>query len=319
MALRHARQAGRAAFTLVELLVVIGIMAVLATISVTGYTAATRGMADRGVVQSTVSILRIAQQMCEIDRVYTKVFFFNRRLTDGTDDSESLQYQGTAIAVKQAGRITIAPKAVGGFLIDEFADWHQSYPMSGTENAPGMRLFRLRGGEEGASLGIESCSVMVRPFVKHYPLNDYMIQAGTTIDQWCNAHKRTASDNRPNGAPSSYVPNGNNYVWGFAESLSGGSDARLSADSWEVGDPYGVEIARIDLPKGYIFGSTAPRRPGGGLESASEAAVTFSPTEYQPSMRGSVPISAMRSQKGGTVSPKEVGKVTRDMLKDDSN
>ena len=32
----HARKSGRAAFTLVELLVVIGIMAVLATISVAG-------------------------------------------------------------------------------------------------------------------------------------------------------------------------------------------------------------------------------------------------------------------------------------------
>ena len=61
MALMHARKRGRGAFTLVELLVVIGIMAVLATISVAGYTAATRGMADRGVIQSTVSILRIAQ------------------------------------------------------------------------------------------------------------------------------------------------------------------------------------------------------------------------------------------------------------------
>ena len=118
MALMHARKRGRGAFTLVELLVVIGIMAVLATISVAGYTAATRGMADRGVIQSTVSILRIAQQTCEIDRVPTKVFFFNRRLSDGSSEDDATLYQGTAIAVKQAGRITIAPRAVGGLLID---------------------------------------------------------------------------------------------------------------------------------------------------------------------------------------------------------
>ena len=52
MALMHARQSRRAAFTLVELLVVIGIMAVLATISVAGYSAASRGMADRGVARA---------------------------------------------------------------------------------------------------------------------------------------------------------------------------------------------------------------------------------------------------------------------------
>ena len=134
----HTRQAGRAAFTLVELLVVIGIMAVLATISVAGYSAASRGMADRGVIQSTVSILRIAQQTCEIDRVPTKVLFFNQRLNDGSNEDGSTLYQGTAIAIKQAGRITISPSQADNLLIDEFADWNQSYPMKGSENSRTM-------------------------------------------------------------------------------------------------------------------------------------------------------------------------------------
>ena len=44
MVLTYRKRRGRAAFTLVELLVVIGLMGLLATISVAGYSAASRGM-----------------------------------------------------------------------------------------------------------------------------------------------------------------------------------------------------------------------------------------------------------------------------------
>ena len=310
MALKFARQAGRAAFTLVELLVVIGIMAVLATISVAGYSAASRGMADRGVIQSVVSVLRVAQQTCEIDRVPTKVLFFNRRISDASNDDDSTRYQGTAIAIKQAGRITISPSQADNLLIDEFADWNQSYPMKGSENSPGMRLFRMKAGDE--SQDIDGCSVMVRPFVKRYELREYMIQSGTEMNNWCRDHKRTASDNRPEGMSASYVENGNNYVWGFEIRPGSGG----SATTWEVGDPYGVEIARIDLPKGYIFGSSAPS--GDRLVSASVKEVHFNPEEFEPKPSGTVPVYAMRPSSGGAYSPKHVGDVKSNML-DDKN
>ena len=314
MALSHTQRGGRAAFTLIELLVVIGLMAVLATISVTGYSAASRGMADRGVIQTTVSTLRIAQQTCQIDRVPTKVLFFNQRLTDDANNTDSSLYQGTAIAIKQAGRITIAPSAVGGLLVDEFADWHQSYPMTGSQNAPGMRIYRMKADDE--SKDINGCSVLVQPFVTHYALDDWMIQSGTTIKQWCTAHRRDASDNRPQNASSSYVNNGNNYVWGFAASTAG-SSAGLSTSSWHVGDPYGVEIARFDLPRGYIFGTSAPG--GNKLVAASVKEVSFDPEQLTPSMSASVPISAMRSNTGGGVVPKLVDTITASMLKDTNN
>ena len=313
MALMRSRQAGRAAFTLVELLVVIGIMAVLATISVTGYTAATRGMADRGVIQTTVSILRIAQQACKMDRVPTKVLFFNQRLAEGADEEDATLYQGSAIAIRQAGRITIPPSSAGGLLIDEFADWHQSYPMAGSANALGMRLYRMT--EDDKNKDIEACSVMVQPFVTRYELTDYMIQTGTTIDRWCSSHGRTSSDNRPSGASASYVPNGNNYVWGFAASTAGG-DGSLTTSSWEVGDPYGVEIARIDLPRGYIFGTSAPS--GNKMTSASIGGVYFDAEQLDPNPSASVPVSAMRSTSGGSYAPKLVGTITSSMLKDTS-
>lgn len=312
MALKYTRQAGRAAFTLVELLVVIGIMAVLATISVAGYSAASRGMADRGVIQSTVSILRVAKQTCEIDRVPTKVLFFNRRISDASSDDDSTRYQGTAIAIKQAGRITISPSQADGLLVDEFADWNQSYPMKGSEGSPGMRFYRMKSGND-ENLDINGCSVMVKPFVTHYELQEYMIQSDTVMSTWCNSHGRTASEN--DTGSSSYVENGNNYVWGFAASSAGGSGASLSVGSWQVGDPYGVEIARIDLPKGYIFGSSPPSDDK--LKAATIKAVSFNPAEFEPRPNpGTVPIYLMRPS-GSTFTPSHVGDVTFNMLSDD--
>ena len=312
MALMFSQRNGRSAFTLIELLVVIGLLAVFATISVAGYSAATRGMAERGVIQNTVSTLRIAQQVCELERVPTKVLFFNQRLTSDRNNAESALYQGTAIAIKQAGRITVNPAQTGGILIDEFADWHQTYPMTGSEKAPGMRIYRMRSDDE--SKDIDGCSVLVQPCVSPHKLDDYMIQAGTTIDQWCSNHGRTASLNEPANGAATYVDNGNNYVWGFKASTSG-SGGGLNTAQWKVGDPYGIEIARIDLPKGFIFGTSEPR--DNKLTAAGE--VSFNPDDATPSMSKSVEISAMRQGKNGKSTPRSVGTVKSDMLKDDAN
>jgi len=279
----------QSAFTLIELLVVIGLMAVLATVSVAGYSAANRGMADRGAIQSTVSTLRVAQQTCMIDRVPTKVLFFNQLLSSGGDANSATLYQGTAIAIKQAGRITMDPGKGVGMLVDEFADWNQSFPTSGSSGLSGMRLFRMTKSDE--SKDIEGCSTIVNPFVTEKKiLDDYMIQSGISIRDWCERH-----------AP------GNAVMWGF-EAVSG------SAGNWKAGDPYGVEIARIDLPRGYIFGSSPPT--GNKLKAASVAAVTFDPEDGEPSMSASVPISLMRAAVGGTFSAKPVGTITANMLKD---
>ena len=45
------------------------------------------------------------------------------------------------------------------------------------------------------------------------------------------------------------------WVWAF-EVLSGGNA------SWKVGDAYGTEIASIQLPHGYVFGSSVPSQVG---------------------------------------------------------
>ena len=283
----------RSAFTLVELLVVVGLMAMLATVSIAGYSAVNRGMADRGALQSAVSTLRVAQQTCLIDRVPTKVLFFNQKIVKGS----ATAFQGTAIAIKQAGRITMDPQSAFGMLVDEFADWDKSYPVKrknaggGGGNRVGMRFFSMRKSDE--SKGFDKCSTLVNPYVTQVnALDDCMIQRGMKIEEWCKE----------------YAPN-NNVMYGF-EAVSG------SVGDWKAGDPYGIEIARIDLPKGYIFGNDAPK--GDKLDSASIAAVTFDPEDGEPSMSGNVPISLMRPATGGSggFTAKLVGTISADMLKD---
>ncbi len=311
MVLMSPRNKGRAAFTLVELLVVIGIMAVLATISIAGYNAASRGMSDRGVIQATASILQIAKQTCELDRVPTKVLFLNRRFASGSSAEDATLYQGTAIAIKQMGRITI-PHAT--MVIDEFADWHQSYPMLepaelNQNDSPGMLIYRMTYDDRNKET--DKFSMKVKPFVTYYKSQDFMIEANVAIDRWCQNHRREAGDNRPRGASSSYVDNGNNYVWGFMESKD---NTGLKAGDWKVGDPYGVEIARIDLPKGYIFGSDPPSEDV--LEASSVKPVYFAPRQLEPSPSGDVPVYAMR-RLGNSYTAKLVERVNQSMLKDD--
>ena len=280
----------KSAFTLIELLVVIGLMAMLATVSVAGYSAANRGMADRGAIQSTLSTLRVAQQTCLIDRVPTKVLFYNQLLSGSKNVGSAALYQGTAIAIKQAGRISVDPSGKGvGVLVDEFADWNLSYPTGGHGGQSGMRLFRMTAADKAKD--IDGCSTIVNPYVSKVTLEDYMIQTGATNKKWCDEHA-----------------SGNNVAWGFAATSGSVSD-------WHVGDPYGIEIARIDLPKGYIFGNSPPS--GNRLTSASVAAVTFDPEESDPSMSASVPICLMRPAVGGSFAAKPVGTITANMLKDE--
>ncbi len=306
MALMLSQKNGRSAFTLIELLVVIGLMAVLATISVAGYSAASRGMTDRGVIQSTVSALRVAQQTCQIDHVPTRVLFFNQRLTDESNRDDATLCQGTAIGIKQAGRITIPNDSL---LIDEFADWHQSYSRQLKDDSgsgPGMRIYRMDVTSKAQNL--RQCSSVVKTSVVAHPLEDYMIQAGTTIDQWCDnpSHRRTASANGE-------LKNGNNVVWGF-KTLNGG----LRAGDWNVGDAYGVEIVRIDLPRSYIFGKTLPTSDGMELVADTYFVPDDLDGKLRPNLKGDTPqISAVRSGTGGSVSPKFVGRIDANMLKDD--
>ena len=319
---------GRAAFTLVELLVVIGLMAMLGTISVSGYFAAQRGMTDRGAKQDAMSIIRLAMQTCLIDQTPTAVLFYNRRTegTSGTSSSgemiatgdEKGAVAGVAIAIKMAGRISYIDRGKN-LLVDEFADWNQSYPpksgsggSSGSSgNSGGIRFYRMADIDK-VEQGIDRCSSTMNSYVESVELEDeFMISAGRKVSTWRNEYKKTASDNREFSGVS--YDNANSVRWGLGFNSR---NSGVTASEWRIGDAYGVEISSLQLPKGYIFGSSEPNSMKiKALPSLAFKPDTLSGSDYTFNLNQTPTISAFRPE-GKFV---QVAKITREDLRDDED
>lgn len=249
-------------FTLVELLVSIGLMALLATLSTTGYYAASRGMADRGAVTDARSVIRSAMQRALIDRVPTAVLFYNQRLRAGTDDQTEVVF-GTAVAVRMAGRIS---HVFNDMICDAFADLQQTYPTNRTTASSstdaGMRLYRMASVDQG----YERCRTLVESSVSRKKRSDYLVASASNIH--------------------------NVAYWGFT--FHGNNKGPKVAD-WNVGDAYGSEIASVQLPHGYIFGSTAPSASSYDPVSASGTKfLVFTPDVNPDATFSGVEIYAMR-------------------------
>jgi len=282
------RHSGRG-FTLIELLVVIGIMALLGTASVSGYFAAARGMKVRGAVQNTISFIRHAQQVCLLEQTPVAVLFYNRYTGSRSEGGEMY---GTAIAVKMAGRISMkssggrlaAGGATGPMLIDEFADWNASYPHDGGSSSDnqGKRMFNMRGIKSTAKQGLRGCSSLMNNWVAYVQMSDtqskeWLATANMDTRTWCDLYEKNARDNIRNGAVD--YNNGNDFRWGF--SFHAQNDG-LGEGGWRIGDAYGAQFGDFDLPRGFIFGTSAPQ-DNGEMRAASVAALVFRPGDESDS------------------------------------
>ena len=259
-------------FTLVELLVTIGLMALLATLSTTGYYAASRGMADRGAVTDVKSIIRSAMQRALIDQVPTAVLFYNQRLKDDSEDDETEVCVGTAVAIRMSGRFS---HVFSDMLVDQFADLETTYPTNKLRSASdgGMRIYRMASVNEG----YEKCKTIVESAVQRKDgINEYLVNSCSNLQ--------------------------NVAYWGFKYS------SRNKNSNWKVGDAYASEIASMQLPHGYIFGSTKPTRYE-AADPAGTKALIFNPLNSTMDLREtqtdfsfpSVEIYALRPGSGGTV------------------
>lgn len=320
-------------FTLVELIVVIGLMGLLSTISIGGYFAASRGMAARGVVQDTASLIRQAMQTCLIDQVPTAVIFLNRRTNTKAEGGEAY---GTAIAIKMAGRISYIAQnggktsqgdsisyGSGALLIDEFADWNQSYSVDASDKPAqrSVRLYRMFSGKDGIQSlgkGLKSCSSLMCAWVGYKDFDqDFMITDGRKIGDWCSDNGKEYRDNQTFSGIG--YRNANSYRWGLPFHPDNGSFLQVS--DWRIGDAYGIEIAQLDLPKNYIFGSTVPN--GAELEPASspsDGVIVFTPgmvkssNQYKFSTGARVEISILNDLEG--TDKTVVGTINDSLLED---
>jgi len=214
----------RRAFTLVELLVVVGIMGLLGTISVGGYRAMRIGMEEKGVMQNVNTFVRAAYQRAQIDRQPTAVFFWNETLRTATADDNEIVV-GKAVAVRRSGRIS---DVQGQFLYDEFADLDQTYPTDqdeksrNSENAIYFYPLDKLSDIESAT-GLKRSKVEGKVYQKKIGITYISGDDGKELD----------------GAAL--------YTYAFKVSDAGGV-------SWKPGMAYGFEFASIELPQGYIFG-----------------------------------------------------------------
>ena len=216
------------AFTLVELLVVVGIMAAMATMSIGSYFAVVRGMADRGALAAATSVISLAQERARIDLAPTVVYFYNE-LVQNKDESKGteLVVAGVAVAVRRAGRLT---RVNNDYLGDEFADLDITYGLAeGSLRGDTFRLYKFDFS------GMRYSSVYSEVTEDPIDNESYLVERPQN-----RGFRKANGDNEDPNELISYA---------FVQ-----KDGNAT---WQVGDAYGYEFARIRLPDNYIFGGAS--------------------------------------------------------------
>lgn len=222
----------RSAFTLVELLMVVMIMGLLGTVTVGSYRAMQRGMEERGVMENVNHFIRAAYRRAQIDRQPVAVYFWNETLREETD-TEPIIVVGKAVAVRRAGRVS---RCFDSWLYDEFGDLEKD------------RLVVSADDED--SENANSGSTEKDNLVPLYKMNSRTSNGRSLVSQ---TTKNVTSNNRDQLLSSGEAKDISCYAYVLKSAGTAGE--------WHVGDAYGLEFAEIQLPHGYLFGSSYHERP----------------------------------------------------------
>ena len=222
----------RSAFTLIELLMVVLIMAMLGTVTVGGYRAMQRGMEERGVMENANHFIRAAYRRAQIDRQPVAVYFWNETLREETD-TEPLIVVGKAVAVRRAGRVS---RYIDPFLYDEFGDLDKE------------RLIEDAEDEDGENA--DSGSTENDNLVPLYKMNSRSSNGRSLVSQ---TTKSVTDQNRDILLSTGETKEILCYAYVLKDAGTAGE--------WHVGDAYGLEFAEIQLPHGYLFGSSYHKSP----------------------------------------------------------
>ena len=228
----------RQGFTLLELLMVIGVMGLLGTVATAGYYAAVSNMEVRGAKESVASLILAAQQRAATDHMPTGVYFYNQLLRTGTDDSVPVVV-GVAVAVRAGGRLSCVVN--NKYLFDEFNDLN-------------FGRKSIRDSDDGAQKSaVEDSSAsmllyridMAREKIEISSVKDYVVARDTNSGA---IEERLAARG---------VVSTNATSYGFVISDGNVPAAYKTANSnWRAGSLYGYEIAAIQLPHNMIFGDS---------------------------------------------------------------
>jgi prepilin-type N-terminal cleavage/methylation domain-containing protein len=227
----------RKAFTLIELLMVILIMGILGSITVGGYRAMQRGMEERGVMENVNHFIRSAYRRAQIDRQQVAVYYWNELLRAETEN-DTLIVVGKAVAVRRAGRIS---RVTGQYLFDEFADLDKE------------RLIVDYNDLE--SENSDSGSTDKDNLMPIYKMNSQSGTGRSLVSQTTKNVTAMNSDRLLSVMQVREIP-----CYAYVLNDPG------TAGNWQTGDAYGFEFAEIQLPHGYIFGSSYPKQAGGRPE-----------------------------------------------------
>ena len=303
------------AFTLVELLVVIGIMGLLGTISVGGYRAMQRGMAERGVMENVDHFIRAAYQRAQIDRQMTAIYFWNETLRKEDDYSAAIVV-GRAVAVRRSGRIS---RKDGQLIYDEFADLERSYATD--DNVSGNAVGDGTGTAEGNTMylypmdsvsDVQDNNELKRSIVYQRVYGNEK----TILPKYLSAAENGGNLTDNDGGYKSAGDIDKGEIVSYAFKLA--PSQPVSVD-WKPGMAYGFEFAELELPHGYIFGTTyssdinnpvqtqgtlvftAGRCSGNGIEG----------TGGIENRSGTIRVSVLRPNESGAISAEKVDDSTR--------
>lgn len=219
-------------FTLLELLVTMGIMSMLGVAATSGYHALVRGMNERGIVASVSSALHSAQERAQVDRKRVAVYCYNRLLREPNRNADELgQVAGVLVAVHRIGRIS---GVRGPYLFDEFGDLDGNYEATADEadlqRDKGMRLYRI-GNSSSARMEYSVVST-----VTHVPGDG--------------------------GGERIYLPSMDAETNHYASAFYNLNRSDYEVSGWKAGDGYGFEFIEMQLPEGFIFGRGVPTALG---------------------------------------------------------